>query len=150
MTLTEMTRPPIVRDNMSGQSSSAPLSKIPFSKLDVAATNPLIKSLLLKYTGFNKYKNLLLFLGTTGIFANFCLFNLLFSLPEGHAIKPNPPGPLYWFNNGPLAIVMRLHLWSVLRKYSAHFLPEPGMLKKPIMKRDKRKTMHDMGIANNI
>ena len=93
---------------------SAPSGK-PISTLTTPTRNS-PKKFLQRYTGFNKPTAFLLFLSTTGIFAIFSLFNLFFSLPEDHSITPNPPGPLYWFHDGILAVVMRLHLWSVLRQ----------------------------------
>ncbi|KAH8596763.1 hypothetical protein B0O99DRAFT_619887 [Bisporella sp. PMI_857] len=68
----------------------------------------------LKYTGFASPLTFLLFLSTVGVFAIFCTFNLFSSLPDGHPIKPNPPGPLYWFHRGVLKVAMQVHLWSVL------------------------------------
>ena len=69
----------------------------------------------LRWTGFNKPSSLVYFCLTAGVFAIFSALQTR-TLEEGSPMKPNPPGGPFWFKEGPLQIVMRVHLWSVIRK----------------------------------
>jgi hypothetical protein len=70
----------------------------------------------LRWTGFTKPSNLVLFSFTAGVFAIFSAFQIR-TLEQGNWMKPNPPGGPFWFKDGLLYLVMQLHLWSVIRAY---------------------------------
>lgn len=69
---------------------------------------------LTSWTGFTKTSNLIYFSVTAGVFSIFCAFNFVSSLPQGHSMKPNPPGESFWFRDGLLYWGMQIHLWTVL------------------------------------
>lgn len=87
----------------------------------------------LRWTGFTKTSNLVLFSLTAGVFAIFSALQIR-TLPEGNRMKPNPPGGPFWFKDGLLHWIMQIHLWSVIRRhYSArtscyHILKDQKLL----------------------
>jgi hypothetical protein len=88
----------------------------PKSSIPPTSTSSVLSQTLLRWTGFTKSSNLILFSLTAGTFAIFSALQTR-TLDEGNRIKPNPPGGPFWFKEGLLYFAMQAHLWSVIRKY---------------------------------
>jgi hypothetical protein len=70
---------------------------------------------LLRWTGFTKTSNLVLFILTAGVFAIFCASQFEF-MRNGQWMKPIAPGEIFWFREGLMYWGFQIHLWSVVRK----------------------------------
>jgi hypothetical protein len=72
----------------------------------------------LKWSGFTKSSNFNLFILTAGSFSVYCLFRVQ-SLDYQYWLTVSESGSQqqFWFKDGILGLGMKLHLWSVIRKY---------------------------------
>jgi hypothetical protein len=72
----------------------------------------------LKWSGFTKSSNFNMFILTAGSFSVYCLFRIQ-SLDYQYWLHVSEGGSQqrFWFTDGILGLAMKLHLWSVIRKY---------------------------------
>jgi hypothetical protein len=72
----------------------------------------------LRWSGFMKSSNFNLFILTAGSLSVYCLFRIQ-SLDYQYWLDVSESGlqQRFWFKDGILGLAMKLHLWSVIRKY---------------------------------
>jgi hypothetical protein len=72
----------------------------------------------LRWSGFTKSSNFNRFILTAGSFSVYCLFRIQ-SLDYQYWLDISESGSQqrFWFKDGILGLGMKLHLWSVIRKY---------------------------------
>jgi hypothetical protein len=76
-----------------------------------------------RWTGFTMAFNLGLLVLTAGILSAFCISRLPY-LDHETWLTAAAPGEEFWFKDGMMKLGMKLHLWSVVRKYSYDVLYE--------------------------